>query len=161
MQKQQKYYFFWQGVLSQWKLSFFKNKQGITFNCCEQYMMWRKAILFDDKYTANLILSSASPKEQKQLGRKVKNFDPFRWDQFKREIVYQGNHIRAQQDSSFRTTLISTGNKIIVEASPYDRIWGIGYKESDALKNINNWGENLLGKALMKVRNDIPNMTIL
>ncbi len=71
------------------------------------------------------------------------------------EVVFQGNLLRAQQDHRFMSALLSTGNKNIVEASPYDRRWGIGYIADEALGNKDNWGLNWLGECLMRVREEI------
>lgn len=142
-----KYTFFWGGILSQWS----KTKFG-RYNCCEQYMMHQKALVFDDQEAAKRIMTLTNPRDQKAAGRRVRGFDPAEWDAVKRDIVYTGNLLRAQQDRAFADTLRASAGTVIVEASPYDRIWGIGYREQDALANRSNWGQNLLGKALMQVQ---------
>ncbi|WDF47628.1 NADAR family protein [Chryseobacterium sp. KACC 21268] len=138
---------------SQWFPCKFE-ENSIVYKTAEHYMMANKAKLFNDEEILEKILKSEMPNEAKSLGRKVKNFDAQVWDEHKYEIVKQANILKFSQNREFKDFLLSTNNKIIVEASPYDTIWGIGMLESD--KNINNpllWnGENLLGFALMEVR---------
>jgi len=102
-------------------------------------------------------LNAGSPNQAKSLGRKVKNFDPKIWDEHKYEIVKQGNLLKFSQNEKFKTFLLATNNKILVEGSPYDKIWGIGMLESDSrAENPLLWnGENLLGFALMEVREEL------
>lgn len=138
---------------SQWFPYEFK-EDGIVYKTAEHYMMASKSRLFNDDEILEDILKSETPNEAKSLGRKVKNFDPQIWDDHKYQIVKQANILKFSQNKEFKEFLLSTNDKIIVEASPYDKIWGIGMLESN--KNINNpllWnGENLLGFALMEVR---------
>ena len=145
------YLFFWGGIHSQWCTTRFE-ENGKVFTCCEQYMMYHKAMLFNDKAVAQQILREHNPREMKRLGRLVKKFDARTWDKHKFNIVYRGNLLRALQDQEFRDALIASGNRVIVEASPYDRVWGIGYDAGNALQNKDSWGENLLGKVQMQVR---------
>lgn len=151
-----KYYFFWNGYFSQWDSSPFII-DGVTFNCCEQWMMFSKASVFKDKETAMQILREKSPRIQKALGRRVANFDADHWNKVARDLVYIGNMAKFQQNIGYLNELLSSGDKIIVEASPYDNIWGIGFDEEHALDNIENWGTNWLGEVLMKVREDLKN----
>ena len=148
-----KYIFFWDGVYSQW---YPEDMQidGTFYNCCEQYMMEQKALLFGDKETAKKIMKTSSPAEQKALGRSVKNFDRDIWDQHCMSIVIKGNYGKFAQPGMLRKDLMRTGNRIIVEASPYDKIWGIGMGENDpGIEDPANWkGLNLLGHAIMTVR---------
>jgi ribA/ribD-fused uncharacterized protein len=146
------YHFFWGGPFSQWARSPFKDCNGLQFSSAEQYMMYRKAMIFEDRETANQILAASNPREQKSLGRKVKNFEPKFWDKHKFDIVLEGNFLKFKNNEHFAKQLLGTQDLILVEASPYDRIWGIGYAEADALANLDNWGKNLLGLALMGVR---------
>jgi len=126
----------------------------VVYKTAEHYMMAAKARLFDDNEILELILEANSPNEAKGLGRKVENFNSEIWDHHKYQIVVQANLLKFSQNQELKEFLLSTEDKVIVEASPYDKIWGIGMLESD--KNINNpllWnGENLLGFALMEVR---------
>jgi ribA/ribD-fused uncharacterized protein len=152
MKKQ--YIFFWKGILSQWSKSPFV-KDGVLFNCAEQYMMFKKADFFGDEKTANEILKTSLPSEQQLLGRKVKGFNQDNWDSICFNVVYDGNMAKFTQNKEHLVKLFSSGNKTLVEASPIDRIWGIGFAEHEALANIENWGQNLLGQVLTKVRNDL------
>lgn len=146
------YVFFLKGPFSQWWKAEMVER-GILFNCCEQYMMYHKAILFRDRTTAERILNSTDPYEQKRLGRVVKNFDAAVWDQHKESIVFQGNFLKFTQNPDLKLYLMSTGDKVIAEANKYDSIWGIGMFADDRnLLRTELWGENLLGKAIMKVR---------
>lgn len=121
---------------------------GKTFSCCEQYMMYEKAKLFKDEETANKIDSFAlGPREIKALGRQVKNFDPIIWDKVKETIVGTAVLAKFIQYPDLWKKLDSTGDNTIVEASPYDTIWGIGLSTSAAIQDEANWrGTNLLGK---------------
>lgn len=151
------YHFFWKSCLSNWTPSKFSVDlfDGKVFNCGEQYMMYVKALIFNDTHTASLIMSSSNPKEIKALGRKVQNFDNYVWDKCKYRVMKTGLLARFKQDKRARTELLSHKGKIFVEASPYDKIWGIGYEAKDALSNIDNWGENLLGKILTEISEEL------
>lgn len=142
--------------LSQWYIKDFK-ENDIVFNCMEKYMMYNKALLFSDKDIADEILNNNQPKAIKELGRKVKNFDDTVWDKIKYTIVLTGNYYKFSQNAELRNFLLGTKNKVLVEASPYDKVWGIKMKYDD--ENIENpfcWkGENLLGFALMEARDEI------
>jgi ribA/ribD-fused uncharacterized protein len=130
---------------------------GVEFSCAEQYMMYRKADLFGDKETALKVLNSRHPREMKAFGRVVKNFSSEQWDLVKYQIVKKGNALKFAQNPKLLEKLIETGDTILVEASPYDRIWGIGLSEDDPRAlNESTWnGQNLLGKALTEIRNEL------
>ena len=150
--------FFWKSVhpFSQWHPSVFV-VDGIRFNCAEQFMMYQKAKLFCDDEIADQILQTDKPSVQKQLGRLVKGFDSAEWEENRERIVYEASYHKFTQNPDMQRSLMNTGEKIIVEASPVDTIWGIGLSEDhpDAT-NPEKWkGLNLLGKALMKLRNDL------
>jgi len=123
-------------------------------------MMACKAALFSDNATLKLILEenakpNSDPKDVKALGRRISPFDEKTWVEHREEIVYLGNLNKFGQDEGLKKTLLETGNLILVEASPYDRIWGIGFKEDRAMQEKERWGLNLLGKALMRVREEL------
>jgi ribA/ribD-fused uncharacterized protein len=154
--------FFWRadasegGYLSQWTPSTFTDGRH-TFANTEQYMMYRKAILFvgddDNHEVVRAILREHNPANLQKLGRLVPGFEQAVWDHRKYNIVVDGNMLRFAKNADLRRRLIETGNRELVEASPKDRIWGIGYNASAAPKvSRSRWGENLLGKALMEVR---------
>ena len=107
-----------------------------------------------DEDTRNRILASTDPKEIKALGREVRNFDEYKWQKHRMEIVITGNLHKFMDNEELKVFLLATRNKILVEASPYDTVWGIGMKEDDPdCRNPRLWkGENLLGFALMDVR---------
>lgn len=139
--------------LSQWWQSPFR-KGSVEYCCMEQYMMAGKARLFGDGEMLAEILAESRPGVIKKLGRRVRNFDSDVWKAHKYDIVAEGNLCKFSQNPGLREFLLSTGNSILVEASPFDRIWGIGMRESDprASDPLQWKGENLLGFALTEVR---------
>ena len=120
----------------------------------EQYMMAEKARIMGDEDTRMQILATENPKDIKALGRLVKNFDPKKWDENKVSVVTLGNYHKFCQNEELKAFLRSTENKVLVEASPYDTIWGIGLSaDAPEAKRPELWkGTNLLGFALMKIR---------
>ena len=151
------YTFFWKSKLSQWAFSSFKDEVGIKYTHAEQYMMYQKALLFGDKETAEFILKEDDPSEQQKLGRNIKNFNQNLWDKSKTDIVYRGNYLKYTQNPELKKMLFNTGDTTLVEASPYDKIWGVGLGADNTLiKDPKNWrGQNLLGYTLTKVRDDL------
>ena len=116
--------------------------------------MYRKALLFKDKKIADKILQCSTPGEAKALGRKVTNFNNEVWNERRMEIVIEGNLLKFSQNPDLKTFLLNTKNRVLVEASPVDEIWGVGLsRDSDKIHDPNTWrGLNLLGFALMEVR---------
>lgn len=153
---EKEYTFFWNGPFSQWYPSPF-TVDGIPFTHAEQYMMYCKAKLFNDTEIMEKVLASTDPKEQKGLGRKVKNFDAQKWDRVARKVVYDGNYNKFKQNPKLLKQLLDTKGTTLVEASPYDTIWGIGLSEENAKKiSPSNWpGKNWLGLTLTQLRDDI------
>lgn len=161
--KKPKFVFFWKprlrgqpvsaAVLSQWEHSPFV-LGGRRLPTVEHYIMWRKAVLFDDESTAARILTAGGPAEVKALGRLVRGFDQNVWDAHRVNISVDGNVAKFRQHGELGAFLLGTGSRILVEASPRDRIWGIGLAEDDpgALKPESWRGRNLLGFALMQTR---------
>ena len=151
--KKEKFKFFWGGTFSQWQKSKFII-DGVEFNCCEQYMMYKKALMFGDYDIANKVMNEKNPREQKALGRKVKGFNKERWETYCRKIVYDGNMAKFTQNENMLWELMSTGDSTIVEASPKDKIWGIGLSDSDTrAQDRSTWqGTNWLGEAIQAVR---------
>jgi len=147
---------FWNGPFSQWEPCEFV-VDGIEYNCAEQYMMAEKARMFEDEATLEEIMDTDDPKEQKRLGRLVEGFDEDRWNAVAVDIVVKGNLAKFGQNPEFKKVLLDTEDKIIVEASPYDRIWGIGLRENDPRAwDRNSWlGTNWLGEALCRVRDEL------
>ena len=130
-----------------------------TYSCAEQAMMHQKALLFHDSYTAQLILAASTPAQHKRLGRAVKGFDETVWNEHKFRIVCEINRAKFSQHSLYGDQLLATGDKVLVEATPLDKVWGVGMDAKGCMK-FNSleeaeavWtGQNLLGKALMVVR---------
>lgn len=142
--------------LSQWyPCSFYVD--GIYYNCAEQYMMAEKARIFGDESARQKILAATDPLKMKKLGRQVKNFDAKIWDNVAPVIVVRGNLAKFGQNPSLLNFLLSTGSKTLVEASPYDTIWGIGMTEAQAQNSYPHiWcGTNKLGFSLMDVRDEL------
>ena len=152
----EKYTFFWKDKIAQWNMTSFRDQNNIEYNCAEQYMMAKKALLFKDKDTYKDIMNSKHPREQQKFGRKIKNFDQKIWDSNCQLIVYQGNYFKFSQNKELLKVLLSTGNTILVEASPYDKIWGVGLSENVSLiLDKKNWkGQNLLGYILTNLRDN-------
>ncbi len=147
--------FFWgtEHCLSQWHASSFSDDEH-TFATAEHYMMWRKAILFDDHGTAERVLAADHPRSARDLGRQVKNFHQATWEANRSQIVVDGNTLKFTQHEDLGKYLLDTGDRVLVEASPFDRIWGIGLREDDPrAADPARWrGLNLLGFALGDVR---------
>lgn len=155
------YVFFWSGIYSQWYLADMTDpKTGIKFNCSEQFMMWSKATIFGDKEQAKKILSEKDPRKQKELGRGVKNYKQEIWDMVKYNVVSNATMLKFTQNPKLLAELLLTGDRILVEASPKDTIWGIGMGENDfGVDDKNNWkGENLLGYACTETRDFITKL---
>lgn len=166
-EKQNDFLFFWghqpskDGTItkicfSQWWMSSFK-VDGIEYKSAEHFMMAKKAELFEDFEIMNQIIKANSPVDVKKLGREVKNYNDAIWLENRYEIVKTGNFYKFSQNPELHKFLLSTGEKVLVEASPVDAIWGIGLASDH--KNANNpkeWkGLNLLGFALMEVRDEL------
>jgi ribA/ribD-fused uncharacterized protein len=145
--------FFWKHRLSQWHPARFV-VGGIAFNCAEQYMMYAKAMLFGDRDAGERILVAESPREQQAIGRTVRGFDESVWMLFREGIVFAGNYARFDQNADQRELLFATRGTTLVEASPHDRVWGIGLLADDPRASIRaEWqGLNLLGEDLTRVR---------
>lgn len=147
-------------VLSQWWPSPF-TVDGRTFATAEHYMMWGKARLFDDDRTAADVLAAGDPKRAKDLGRQVRGFDQSTWEAHRADIVTTGNVHKFGQHPDLREFLLGTGDHVLVEASPLDRVWGIGLREDDPrARDPAQWrGLNLLGFALCAVRDALSTAT--
>ena len=128
--------------------------EDVHYHTTEQFMMAQKALLFHDTETCAKIMSADNPKEYKALGRLVRDFEPQTWDDCKFDIVCRGNRAKFSQNPELGAFLLGSGNRVLVEASPYDDIWGVKLAQDDPkIQNPNNWaGQNLLGFALMETR---------
>jgi ribA/ribD-fused uncharacterized protein len=144
------------GCLSQWWPGRFE-VDGHTFATAEHYMMWRKAVLFGDDVMAGRILTASHPHQAKRFGGLVSGFDQTVWNAHRTPIVVAGNLAKFRQDPVLAEYLLTTGRRVLVEASPLDRIWGIGLTADDPRAgDPYRWrGLNLLGFALMRVRAEL------
>jgi len=161
--EQLKYIYFWgntakenqisKSCFSQWYDSSFTVKD-VTYTTAEHWMMAQKALLFNDREIFEKIIRCIKPSEAKDLGRAIKNFNEELWLNERYQIVVNGNIHKFNQNRELGEFLLSTKNRILVEASPVDKIWGIGLaQDSKDIDNLYNWrGQNLLGFALMEAR---------
>lgn len=164
---QPKYLLFWghqpsptggvgKGCLSQWWPTAF-TVDGLTYASAEHFMMAAKALLFGDSETAKRIRAAPHPGTAKELGRQVRGFDEEHWVARRFDLVVTGNLAKFGQHPDLRDFLLGTGNRVLVESSPRDRIWGTGLAASDGhAESPEHWpGLNLLGFALMEVRHQL------
>lgn len=127
---------------------------GVRFTSAEHYMMWRKALLFGDEESAQRVLGASHPRQAKMLGRRVRGFDEATWERERFGIVCDASVAKFGADRALRDFLLGTSRRVLVEASPTDRIWGIGLAATDEhVADPSRWrGLNLLGFALMDTR---------
>ncbi|MBU5353473.1 NADAR family protein [Paenibacillus barcinonensis] len=154
----EKFTFFWHTAspFSQWHpADFIVN--GLQYTSAEQYMMHQKALLFGDQKIAEQIMSTNSASVQKKLGRQVKGFDQTVWEAECQRIVYEGNQAKFTQNEELLAALLATRGTTLVEASPDDRIWGVGLaEENPRIHNRSTWrGTNWLGEILTRLREEI------
>jgi ribA/ribD-fused uncharacterized protein len=183
IKKSEKFTFFWEtkSPFSQWYKSNFTAStcliEGVCMNktkreyvlqdkfpypdqeysSAEQFMMYHKAIIFLDIDSAKKIMKTNNVRKIKELGRNVAEFNEEVWKYYRSKVVYEGNKAKFTQDEELKNKLLSTVGTTIVEASPNDRVWGIGLVENDirAQKRETWQGKNLLGEILTKIRVDI------
>lgn len=141
------------GYLSNWYSSFFKIDE-ISFSSMEQYMMYKKAILFKDFDIAGKILNTDDVSYIKELGRIVSNYNENYWNGVRQVVVFEGLMAKFSQNEDIKKQLKSTENSILAECAVKDKIWGIGLSMNNPDRfDINKWkGKNLLGYTLMMVR---------
>jgi ribA/ribD-fused uncharacterized protein len=139
------------GCFSNWVFSPF-TENGVKFDTAEHYLMYHKALLMGDTLVANTILKTSHPAKIKELGRKVRNWNEELWVKNREIIMYKGIYLKCLEHPDFLKKLLSTGDRLIIEASPFDRIWGIGITAQDYTNGKPVNGLNLLGKSLMAVR---------
>ncbi|GAB3634686.1 NADAR family protein [Hymenobacter arcticus] len=165
--KRAKFLFFWghqrsksgdltAACFSQWWHSPFV-VDAVRYNTTEHWMMTQKALLFNDLEIAQQVTAAKSPAEAKALGRQVRQFDEATWNRQRMAVVVRGNLAKFQQHPNLQEFLLNTKERVLVEASPVDRIWGIGLAaDSERAENPKQWaGLNLLGFALMEVRDHL------
>jgi ribA/ribD-fused uncharacterized protein len=145
-----------QSCFSQWWVAPFK-VDGIVYKTAEHWMMAGKARLFNDENMLEQILEAITPADAKKKGRLIKGFDPLCWDTHKYGLVVTGNEYKFNQNQKLKEFLLKTNDSVLVEASPVDKIWGIGLAiDSPVIGDPLQWkGENLLGYALMEVRDKL------
>jgi ribA/ribD-fused uncharacterized protein len=157
--------FFWNSIYSQWYSTY--NNQGgqfkennIVYPNVKKYMMVKKAEVFDAYDILEQMKNTDNPRIIKALGKEIKNFSDKEWDKHKIDIVTQGNVLKFSQNSDLLEILKEHKDKIIVEASPQDKIWGIGlHWDDDRVLYKEHWqGENLLGECIMRARNKLQNL---
>jgi hypothetical protein len=155
-------YFFGQdkpnGFMSNFYKSDFVDEEGNNYNCSEQYFMYRKCQRFDASNIRllNGILTETNPSTIKRYGREVKNYDEKIWEEERYGIMVEALRLKFNQNAYIRKQLIETKPRLLYEASPYDKIWGIGFCYRDAIREDEiNFGQNLLGKALMQIRDEL------
>lgn len=146
------------GFLSNWYLSEF-TVDGVSFSSMEQYMMYKKAVLFEDADIAAQILDTDDVVLIKELGRKVSCYNDSVWNGMRQIIIYKGLIEKFRQNEDLGKALLDTRNDTLAECAVKDRIWGIGLSMTDERRNdINDWnGQNLLGYSLMLVRDELRN----
>jgi len=144
------------GYLSNWYLSSF-SVDGITFSSMEQFMMYKKAICFGDDAIALKILNTDDVVRIKELGRQVSSYDDHHWNGVRQITVYEGLYAKFSQNEDLKKLLKATGNNLLAECAVKDRIWGIGLSMKDPARfERAKWnGQNLLGYALMMVRDKL------
>ncbi len=141
------------GYLSNWYPSSF-TLDGVAFSSMEQYMMYRKAVCFGDEKVAAQILATEDVAEIKALGRIVSGYDESLWNGVRQIVIYDGLLAKFSQNSELGEQLKRTGSAVLAECAVKDRIWGIGLSmhDPDRLDRAKWQGQNLLGYALMMVR---------
>jgi len=145
------------GFLSNWSKHSIKEDTRV-YKTAEHYLMFQKAMLMDDVETANLIYNASTPFKAKQLGRLVKPFNEQKWDEEKVAIMVRALQLKTNQHAEIKQFLINApADVVFVEASPYDRIWGIGLNASDPNAKVKSkWrGQNLLGECWNIVKNSL------
>lgn len=144
--------------LSQWWPSPF-TVDGVEYATAEHWMMASKARLFGDPEAERKAVAASSPAQAKKAGRLVRGFDDARWERERFGIVVEGSLHKFAAHADLRAFLLGTGRRVLVEASPVDRIWGIGLAADDerAMDPARWRGPNLLGFALMAARERLSN----
>lgn len=153
---EEKFTFFWHGPFSQWHASRFEI-DGVSYSHAEQWMMAEKARLFGDADVERQIMAATNPKAQKALGRKVRGFDERIWNANAKPIVKNGSLAKFSQNSVLLEALLATDGTTLVEASPYDKVWGIGLAIGDprSLSRSTWQGTNWLGEVLTETREEL------
>ncbi len=116
--------------------------------------MYHKAMAMGDTPSAERVLDARSPQEAKNIGRTVSNWDEAKWCREREGIMFNGLWLKTNQHEDVKRLLLGTTGKLLAEASPYDKVWGIGLsKDDERAGDRDKWkGSNLLGKAWIRVR---------
>ena len=151
--------FFWDSLYSQWftRAGLFKDENGTVYPNAEKYMMMKKAEVFSAQDILEKMENTDNPRVVKQLGRQIENFSDEVWDKHKIDVVTQASYLKFVQNPDLLKIMMQQEKLILVEASPEDKIWGIGlHPDNDKILDEQNWnGQNLLGICLMKARQRI------
>lgn len=144
------------GYLSNWYPAYF-NLDGTTYSSTEQYIMYRKCMLFDDRASAVAVLETHNPAEQQSIGQNASGFVGTTWNGMKQTIAFRGLLAKFSQNEDLKKQLLATGNAYLVECAYKDTIWACGIRLHETERfDMNKWrGQNLLGFTLMEVRNTI------
>lgn len=146
------------GYMSNFFKTNFVDDKGTPFNCSEQYFMYNKCKTFDpdNKPLLQAILTETSPSTIKSHGRHVQNFNDIIWKEKKYNIMVEALRLKFSQNETIKLKLLETHPKILYEAAPTDNIWGIGLAANTAvMTDKQKFGSNLLGKALMEIRDEL------
>jgi ribA/ribD-fused uncharacterized protein len=152
--------FFWSGPFSNFYTTYFVDSDNISYNCSEQYYMAKKALFFKDFEVYKLIMDEKNPKNQKKLARTIKNYSDKEWYGGSipaKKYMFEGNFLKYSQNEKLKNLLLETSPTRLVEASPYDTIWGVGLSEQSILiHSPSSWrGKNWLGDILTEIREKI------
>jgi ribA/ribD-fused uncharacterized protein len=164
MRETETHIYFWGTFLSNWIPNDLEiHFDGRIFTDSEQLFMYLKAIYFGDLEIAEEIINTPSnPRIVKELGRKVKGYDEKKWSVVREGMMYKAVSAKFASSRELQEKLLDTGNKIIVEGTPFDPIWGVMvHWKDDRILDEKNWrGQNLLGKVLMRVRQDLKSSIV-
>ena len=127
----------------------------ITVSSSEQAIMYMKAVLMNDSESALLIENANSPSESKRLGRNVTPFDDDKWKVWREDIAVYVLTKKFSSSEHLLSVLKNTHGQDIAEASANDRIWGIGIGIKQAMGGVKWRGKNILGRALVTVRDNL------
>lgn len=159
MRRTDTHLFFWDTIYSQWHSQprLITDENGVFYSSAEQFMMAHKALVFGDNEIYKKIMNVNSPRQVKALGRQIKGFTDEEWNKHKIKIVAQGNYLKFSQNENLKQQMIKDKDLILVEASPVDKIWGIGlhFEDDDVLDETKWRGQNLLGVCLTIARDQI------
>jgi len=142
------------GWMSNWSLHSVRDDRGVEFKTAEHYVMWHKAMMMGDEISAAKIIEAETPAEVKKIGRGVKPWNEQKWVSVREDVVRRALELKVSQHRDIQSRLLGTNQSILAEASPYDKVWGIGLSARDEnAADPSKWrGLNLLGKQWMIVR---------